>query len=389
MDSIGDSSTLPSETDVNNNYPNYDLYNAWDAFEPEAQRSRDRGNTSEKIEYAPNLYSSVNFTNRPVRKVETRYQSPQPRSYGRDSMAQYGFYEDDVPPYAGMEQKPKARLIAEEPIEPPRPKTVKVGMIVCRNNVENDKLYAENVNRDLGEGFGMAGMEFGAMGFNDNGGGGSDYAADINQDTGYGMGGMGFDFRGSNNRRVYNRGMAFPHQTTQSLIPEPGNDILQAVHETIQADRSIPKQRLSQQNIPTSSTSAPAQNVKRGSNMATKSAKASMPSTPVGYTKKVQRRESRNSQEIDCKSPPRKESGKRNARSPTQGYIRSYNNPTRSRMSSSVPREAVYSSNSPVIQANYNPRRHPNKNSQNSKDKKPGLLWRGLAYPFKAIGISK
>ena len=386
---------MDSLSNVNNNYPNYNLYNAWDAFEPEArERNRERQNTVERVEYAPNLYSSVNFTNKPAAKKETRTASPQPRTYGRDSMAQYGFYED---PYPECQQKPVIRRIIEEPVEPPVPKTVKVGMIVCRNNVENDNLYAENVNRDLGEGFGMPGMDFGAMGFN-AGGANSDYAEDVNQDTGrgmgygiggmHGMGGLGFDMRGSNNRRVYNRGMAFPHQTTQSLIPEPGSEIMQAIQETIQGDRSMPKVGLPPQNPPVSSTSVPAQNIKRTSNMSSRSATTLQSSKSADSTRKARSRESR-SQERKSRSPPRSESEKRNSRSSSGNYIRSYNNPTRTRTSSSVPREAVYNSNTPVIQANYNPRRLSNKNGQNSKDKKPGLLWRGLSYPFKAIGISK
>lgn len=350
-------------SDTNNNYPNYDRYSSCEAPEEdmapvELPRNRGRCDSEGDIEYAPMLYSSVNFTNKPpgmiVREAQKQIQQ-QPRTYDREYMAHYGtysMYDDDDPPYAGMEKRPKAKPLVEIPEEPARPRIVKVGSILVRNNVENDFDYAENVNRDLGEG--MPGMDFGAMGFNSQ-------------------------------PRVYDRGMAFPQHTTQSLVPEPGNNLMQDVHEVIQHERSIPKVRATPSKTP--SIKASNRSVKRKDS--SPNPKATSKAASRGQTKKSGYGEPRGTPILE-----------RECRSPSRSEIRSYNKPNRARAQMpSINKESMYNSNTSPSQAPYTPRRpqagdhhqvsKSSKKNQQQDEKKPGLLWRGLTFPFKAIGISK
>jgi len=203
------SASLSCFGNMNNNYPNYEIYETQSDNTPRRDPQLQRPVSSDN-DYAPYMYGNPSQerqrprqeTPRRVTQTQGGYMDAGGSPYFglntcSSSMADYADYADSPPP--------EQLRVVREPSPPRPPKVIKVGSILVRNNVENNDDYAENVNRDLGE----DSSSFGGMAFN---------------------------------QEMNHQGKAFAYQTSQSLVSEPANlRQIMDVQNALERERSVPK----------------------------------------------------------------------------------------------------------------------------------------------------
>jgi len=146
--------------DVNNNYPNYEMYDR-PAPPPQQQRAAQAAPIPCcEDDYAPCIYAppaaQEHLLARPRQPEPVQQQRNYSSSYGQMGMGnsqESAYFGSTGGSYGYMryEEQPQPEVVIKrEPTPPPVPRIYKVGAINVGYKVENNDDYAENINRDLG-----------------------------------------------------------------------------------------------------------------------------------------------------------------------------------------------------------------------------------------------